>query len=167
MTCAICDHAKRSEIESALLNMDPTSSNMSVKAIAEHFGVKEQELKIHAMMHAPMGISDQDFDTNRESIVRGVKKREIEMLEQVANEYLVTLKNVGRKINSITSQSDDITFGKLISKSVADLYINTGAEIRQTVKAIADVDQLINGPKDGSASGVAALVKAIRGSKDD
>lgn len=168
MTCSICNHEERAAIENALLNMDPKSETMNVEAIAKHFDVKVQDLKIHAMMHTPLGVSDQDFQQSRESIVSGVRKKEIEMLEQVAQDYLVTLKNVGRRINMLADSSPkSMEFEKGITKAIADLYINTGAEIRQTVKAIADVEDQVNGPKNGSAAGMVALVNAIRGSKHD
>lgn len=166
MTCSICNHEDRASIENALLNMDPKSDSMNIEAIAKHFNVKVQDLKIHAMMHTPLGVSEEDFANSRESIVSGVRKKEVEMLEQVAQDYLVTLKNVGRRINMMANSGPNtMIFEKGITKAIADLYINTGAEIRQTVKAIADVEEQINGPKNGSAAGMAALVDAIRGSK--
>ena len=49
-------------------------------------------------------------------------------------------------------------------KQLVDLYLGVGKEIRDTVKAIVEMDQLLNGPKDENVTGLMALAEAIRGS---
>lgn len=166
MACKVCDSMRRAEIETALLNMDPNSDIHNLSAIAKEFNVPENDLKVHVLMHTPLGIKENDFENKQESIAYNAKVREVYILEQVANEYLVTLKNLGNRLNCMMAASsiEDLGFEKFVTKPVVDMYIGTGAEIRQTVKAMADVDRLVNGPKDGGASGLASLVDAIRNS---
>ena len=91
----------------------------------------------------------------------------MDTLEEVALEYLVTLKNVGRRINKYACEGEDsVRFEKLLTKPVSDLYLGLGSEIRQTMKAIADIDQLLNGPKTDNTSGLAALAAAITASSN-
>ena len=57
---------------------------------------------------------------------------------------------------------------KLI-KVILSLFLEdlgTGSELRNTIKVIADIDNMLNGPQDVGTSGLAALAKAIRGSKE-
>ena len=47
------------------------------------------------------------------------------------------------------------------TKPVVDLYIGSADGLRRTVQTIADVNQLLNGPKDDGLSGLGALAKAL------
>lgn len=161
MDCKICTHQQRAEIEYALLhgNTDPS---VSVEDIAKEFEVDANELRKHALFHTPLGFSEDDTD----SIAKKLKLRESDMLTEVALEYLVTLKGVGRRINKYVNEQDEsIRLEKLMSKPMVDLYLGLGAEVRQTVRAIADIDNILNGPKEDNTSGLAALAAAINGSK--
>lgn len=212
VTCKICNHEQRYDIESALLNIP---ENTPVKGeylslIADEHNIDLNALKVHALMHMairPMVSMDDDFphekrgsanddttDTTDEddvpiedfcehnqaviikpdgstSLATQMKLREAEMLMAVANEYLLTLKTVGRKINSISTKvnedqiDSDVAFARLITKPMVDLYIGAGKEIRETIKTIADVNQIINGKEDDSGSaGLKALAEALKAS---
>lgn len=108
----------------------------------------------------------------RESLTRKMKLREADMLAAVSNEYLVTLKAMGRRLNKLTAVSsidaedDDKQYAlsKMLTKPMVDLYIGLGGEIRQNVKVMAELDRMLNGPQDSTAGGLAALAQAIRGS---
>lgn len=186
--CKICSHPERAEIENAILSMTtaPVEERMTVEEIAKEFEVDLNELKMHALFHTPL-VSKQDVevveqsdatedasapDTSRESLTRKMKLREADMLATVSNEYLVTLKAMGRRLSKLTAVSsidpedDDKQFqlSKLLTKPMVDLYIGLGGEIRQNVKTMAELDRMLNGPQDSTAGGLVALAQAIRGS---
>lgn len=165
MACIVCSHDKRSEIENALLSISSDNKAVTLETIAQAYQVTTNDLKVHALMHAPMGYTERPEEDGDESIVRKLKLKEADMLSAVANEYMVTLKNVGRRINNLASKPDeDYLFERLMTKAVADLYIGLGGEIRATVKTMAELDSVLNGDS-GASTGLQALAEAIRGSK--
>lgn len=160
--CKICTHPQRAEIEAAILRISPTDPSVSMDSIAEEYGVEVTDIKKHALLHTALGMSPEDS----ESIARKLKLRESDMLTEVAVEYLVTLKGVGRRLNRYIAEGEDsVRFEKMLTKPVVDMYLGLGSEIRQTVKAIADIDHLMNGPKEDNTSGLAALAAAINASR--
>ena len=98
-----------------------------------------------------------------------MRLRETDVLNEVTNEYLITLKAMGRRINNLivikdNDEDQSYRMSKLLTRPVVDLYIGLGGEIRQTVKTIADIERAINGPQNDATSGLQALANAIRGS---
>lgn len=196
-SCRICNHPDRAEIENAILTMTadaPPNDENSIEAIAAQFNVPLDELKMHALFHTPL-VGDGDIeelrdaatltmtagDTEltevvkaapRDSLTRRMKLREADMLAAVGNEYLVTLKTMGRRINKLAQVSSidiedeekQLKLAKLLTKPMVDLYVGLGGEIRQTVKTMAELDRLLNGPEESATSGLVALAKAIQGS---
>ena len=79
---------------------------------------------------------------------------------------------MGRRINKLASVSTidvedaekETKLAKMLTKPMVDLYVGLGGEIRQNVKAMAEVDRMLNGPQDTSGNGLLALAEAIRGS---
>ena len=165
MNCTVCNHPQRVEIEQAILHISPDKPEITLDSISKEYDIPVADLKKHAILHCPLPI---DIDNEEvDSIVRKNKMREMDTLEEVALEYLVTLKNVGRRINKYACEGEDsVRFEKLLTKPVSDLYLGLGSEIRQTTKAIADIDQLLNGPKTDNTSGLAALAAAITASSN-
>ena len=53
-----------------------------------------------------------------------------------------------------------------INKSVVDLYLGAGAEIRNATDCLVKMNQAINGEDSSGLSALAGLVNAIRGDKD-
>lgn len=185
MLCKICSSPHRAEIENAILSMvadAPPSDVRSIESIAKHFEVPLEELKMHALFHTPLvGEADvtalkseepSEPEKPRESLTRKMKLREADMLAAVGNEYLVTLKAMGRRINKlaqvssidIEDQEKQLQLAKLLTKPMVDLYVGLGGEIRQTVKTMAEIDRMLNGPQDNLGGGLNALAAAIRGS---
>ena len=196
-SCTICNHSDRAEIENAILTMTadaPPNEQNSIEAIAEQYKVPLDELKMHALFHTPL-VGDGDVEAlhaeggicntpileagcdapkaePRDSLTRKMKLREADMLAAVGQEYLVTLKAMGRRINKLAQVSSidiedeekQLKLAKLLTKPIVDLYVGLGGEIRQTVKTMAELDRMLNGPEDNGASGLAALAAAIRGS---
>lgn len=201
-SCKICNHSDRAEIENAILTMTadaPPNEQNSIEKIAEQYKVPLDELKMHALFHTPL-VGDSDIEelhtgpgalvcdecgipgmehevaapraAPRDSLTRKMKLREADMLAAVGQEYLVTLKTMGRRINKLAQVSSidiedeekQLKLAKLLTKPMVDLYVGLGGEIRQTVKTMAELDRMLNGPEDNGASGLAALAAAIRGS---
>ena len=52
-----------------------------------------------------------------------------------------------------------------MTKGMVELYLGCGDNVRKTIKDIADINQILNGPKDDGLSGLGALAAAIAGSK--
>lgn len=184
--CTICNHPDRAEIENAILSMTD-GVKTSIEVIAEQYDVSLADLKMHALFHTPL-VGAEDIEelrdagdteqpevvgaTPRDSLTRRMKLREADLLAAVGNEYLVTMKTMGRRINKLAQVSEidiedndrQLKLAKLLTKPMVDLYVGLGGEIRQTVKTMAELDRLLNGPEDSATSGLVALAKAIQGS---
>lgn len=184
--CKICSHPERAEIENAILALT-TSGYGAIGDIATQYDVPLDELKMHAMFHTPL-VSDADIKAielrtgskesepeiepdrpRNDSLTRKMGLREASILAAVANEYLVTMKTMGRRINRMVQvapdeedQAKQLALAKMLTKPMVDLYIGMGSEIRQTVKTMGELDRMLNGPEDSANSGLAALAAAIR-----
>lgn len=160
MACKVCGHPDRMLIENALLGMSSENIEETLKAVAQEYNVTVNELKVHALMHAQMGVTTATSDST--SIARQLKLKEADILSSVVNEYMVTLKTVGRRINELAAHEN---FGRALSKPVVELYLGTGGEIRHAVRTLAELNTLLNGPETSNAGGLHALANAILMSK--
>lgn len=168
MACKVCEHARRADIEKAILSVP----EVTLEAIAEEFGLTVEDVKMHTLMHttapdyAPSARSAMDpepealEDSERPTIARQLKLREADMLLEVVDEYMVTLKTVGRQIQ-VLSEAEGMLFSKMLGKPVVDLYIGVGGEIRATVKTLAELNSILNGPENSAAQGLSALAAAL------
>ena len=179
--CSICSRSDRADIENAVLSIS-TDTGLTIEQIAEQYKCDLAELRTHALFHAPLvapydvvskdGESKDAPPEGKTSLARKLRLREADILATVNNEYLVTLKNMGRRINKLANSSSidiedaekAVALAKLLTKPMVDLYIGLGGEIRQNVKAMAEVDRMLNGPQESSNNGLQALADAIRGS---
>ena len=185
--CSICNSAYRADIENAILSMTSAATpeqRVSIEEIAAQFDVDIDALKAHALFHAPMvtrfdipQTTDEMEDVAEEpkagdSLTRRMKLHEADQLATVINEYMVTLKAMGRRINRLASTSTipaeeedkQYALAKLLTKPMVDLYLGLGGEIRQTCNTMADIDRKLNGPQETAGSGLTALAEAIRSS---
>lgn len=160
--CAICNHPHRMNIENALFKITPENAELTMSRIAQEYEVTEEALRAHALFHTSF-----NYEPNSDSIVRQIKMREADMLGAAAMEYMSTMQMVGQRIRGYATDSadEDIRFEKLLTKSVTDLYIGCGDGLKSTVKALADINQQLNGPKDDGSSGLAALAAALHASR--
>ena len=177
MPCEVCAHRLRADIENALLNMNSDNKHLTLKVIAEEYSVSVDSLKVHALMHAPVIIDRKDEElVAAPSIARQLKTREADMLISVAQEYIISLKAMGEKINSLVTdpcatdidgkiKDTDLRLAKLLTKPMVDLYLGLGGEVRATVKAISELDHAINGDSSDALTGLAALTEALKRSK--
>ena len=183
--CSICGRSDRADIENAILNIS-AESGLTVDKIAEQYQVDVSALRNHALFHTPLvapcdivvseTVADESqLPEGKTSLARKMKLREADILATMNNEYMVTLKAMGRRINRLASMSSidaedeakRVELAKLLTKPMVDLYIGLGGEIRQNVKAMAEVDRMLNGPQDSGSNGLMALADAIRGSGGD
>lgn len=162
-TCAVCMHPHREEIEMALLKMSPENSVEILEKCSEAFGVSIEDLQHHALFHTSF-----DCSSGSDSIVRQIKMREADMLAAMAADQLATVKAVGKRIRRFadTVDEEDVRFEKTLTKPMVDLYNGAGDGLRRTVQTLADVNQLLNGPKDEGLSGLAALAQVLHDSRN-
>lgn len=165
MTCSICNHPKRTEIEKACLLRNFGDTEVTLRDIAEEFELDLKDLQVHVLMHIPLEKSASESVEETQSIAGKIKMREADILRNVMEESYVTFKNIGSKINSIVAQHsvDNPTLVQ-ITKPLADLYLGTSQSIRDTADKLMKMDLMVNGEKDAGLSSVAALVSAIHGS---
>lgn len=161
MACPICSHPNRALIERAILNAPTTET---LEQLADQYHLSMADLQVHACMHSSLGVDTQYIE--KESIARQTERREVDMLLAAANEYMTTLQIVGGKIADAANKEDLVAFSRSVSKATVDLYLGAGGELRSLVKEIADINNMLNGPQDGSISGLQALANAIRGSQE-
>lgn len=165
MTCSICNHPRRADIEKACLLRSYGSTDVTLKDIAKEYDVDLKDLQVHVLMHIPLEEATTDDLTATNSIAGKIKLREADILRQVMEDSYVTFKNLSDKINRIvaTHSTDNPTFIQ-ITKPVTDLYLGTSQSIRDTADKLMKMDLMMNGEKDKGIEQVAALVSAIRGS---
>lgn len=166
--CKICSRKDRADIENAVLSIS-SENGLTVDSIAGYYECDINELKNHVLFHTPLLASSEQTEP---SLARKMKLREADILTTVSNEYLVTLKAMGRRINRLASVSTidiededkKLELTKYLTKPMVDLYVGLGGEIRQNVKALAEVDRMLNGPQENQNTGLFALAEAIKGS---
>lgn len=163
--CIVCKHVRRRDIESAILNIDVTKG-FSLESVSKEFNIPEAALRQHALFHSPMPVVlAEDNTPSAETLASKLKLREADMLVNVSNQYMNTLKVTGDKIHSmVVPGGDSILLAKTLTKPLVDLYVGLGSEIRKNAKTLAELDSLLNGPKDSASEGLRALAQAIHAS---
>lgn len=164
MTCKICAHKKRDEIEKAVLLRNYGDTNVTLRDIALEYKVDTKDLQVHTLMHMPLQENALETVEKNESLVGAIKRREADILKQVMEESYITFKNVGDKINAITSQhtTNNPTLIQL-TKPVVELYLGASQSIRDTADKLMKMNLMVNGEKDEGLASLANLVKVIRG----
>ena len=162
--CMICNHPQREAIEAGLFRMHPENSTAVLLSLAEAFDVPVEELQKHALFHTSF-----DCSPTGDSIVRQIKMKEADMLASVALDQLETIKSVGKRMRGHikNSNEDDLKFENVLTKPVVDLYVGASDSLRKNIQTIADINNLLNGPKDNGLAGLNALAQALHGSRSD
>ncbi len=161
--CPICKDPRRPQIEAAMLD------GMTNQQIAVLFGVTANAVRHHKITCASytMPVSEFDLEVQRElqkhisespeavealegfkrpaSLQDALKLREADLVAETMKEHMVTFKMLGSKIKGIINdmgdeEGDYKARGKL-SKTICELYTQTGAEIRQCAKTLADMQK--------------------------
>ncbi len=165
--CPICKHSNRDDIEAVLYRVTPKNSDEILQKLADTYDIDIEALQSHAMFHAAMDLSPTGEET---SIVRQLKLRETDMLAQCAKDYADTMSLIGSRIRAKARNEadadglEDTRFERSMTKSLVELYLGCGDNVRKTVKDIAEINQTLNGPKDEGLSGLGALAAAISNS---
>lgn len=168
--CNVCSHPHREEIENALYKMNSKNANKILAKISEEYDVSIEDLQKHALFHTPiMGDPQGDSeDEIHDSIVRQIKMREADVLSAIVLDQATTVKVLGKRIRRFATSSDeeDIRFEKTLTKPIVDLYNGASDGLRKNIQTLADLNQLINGPKDDGLSGLSALAQVLAASRD-
>lgn len=165
MTCSICNHPKRAEIEKACLLRNFGDTEVTLKDIAKEFGVDHRDLQVHVLMHQALGEENESDAEKVTSIADKIKMREADILQQVMEESLTTFKNLSAKINRIVSvHTIENPTMQQITKSMTDLYLGTSQSIRDTADKLCKMNLMLNGEDDKGLQQIATLVEAIHGS---
>ena len=158
--CTVCAHALRENIERALFRAakNKEQGGFTLEQIAEEFDVDVQDLQRHAMFHSSLNSED--------SLIRQIHMREADLLAETVMDNALTMKAVGARLRDSMNDGDpdSMQFERRASKSVVDLYVGASEGVRKGVAAIADINQLLNGPKDDGLSGLTALANVLHGS---
>lgn len=164
MTCSICNHPKRAEIERACLLRDFGDTEVTLRDIAREYKVDLKDLQVHVLMHLPLEEANAQNANTAESIAGEIRRREADILRQVMEDSYVTFKNIGSKINAIVAQHSTAspTFVQ-ITKPLTDLYLGASQSIRDTAEKLMKMNIVVNGEKDEGLSALANLVSVIRG----
>lgn len=158
--CTVCDHAYREKIERALFRAakNKEQGGLTLEQISEEFEVSVGDLQRHALFHSALGAED--------SLIRQIHMREADILAETIMDNALTMKAVGARLRDSMKDDDpdSVQFERRASKSVVDLYVGASDGVRKGVAAIADINQLLNGPKDDGLSGLTALANVLHGS---
>lgn len=165
MTCSICNHPKRAEIEKACLLRNFGDTEVSLRDIAKEFDVDLKDLQVHVLMHMPLEIKATEEVEGVESIANKIKMREATILKQTMEESYITFKNLGDKLNAIIAQhtTSEPTLVQ-ITKPLTDLYLGTSQSIRETADKLLKMNLTLNGEADKGLGSIVSLIDAIKGS---
>ena len=158
--CTVCGHALRENIERVLFRAakNKEQGGLTLEQISAEFDVPVEDLRRHAIFHSALGSED--------SLVRQIHMREADLLAETVMDNAMTMKAVGARLRDSMNDNDpdSVQFERRASKSVVDLYVGASEGVRKGVAAIADINQLLNGPKDDGLSGLTALANVLHGS---
>ena len=158
--CTVCGHALRENIERVLFRAvkNKEQDGLTLEQISAEFDVPVEDLRRHAIFHSALGSED--------SLVRQIHMREADLLAETVMDNAMTMKAVGARLRDSMNDGDpdSVQFERRASKSVVDLYVGASEGVRKGVAAIADINQLLNGPKDDGLSGLTALANVLHGS---
>lgn len=157
--CPICESNHRHSIETAMLDGKPIEQvYMNYKQSIPKLTM--DQLKIHAVCHFKTPVSD-----NGESIATKLAFSEAQTLTTSCNEYMATLQRLGQVIDKKLTdvENGDSTAQQALSKSLVDLYLGTGNQIRETVKLLTDAYKDMNAEDSDSRnkSGLKMLSGAL------
>ncbi len=144
-----------------VLNFSIESEEAIGKAFEQKAGIKQED--------DAKGSSDTDdipklSSRNRKRLADKVDVRESDMLLTAANEHLVMLKTLSRRLNrlAISNDKDDIRFERVINGPIVNLYLGASSELRASIDGLAKLNAMINGTEENGASGIVALAEALK-----
>lgn len=163
-SCPICNHPDRHMIEQDLFD------GVSLEDIIINYGKEtahsftKDQLRIHSVCHIKMPSTGTE-----DSLANKLSLKETDMLVVACNEYMATLQRLGKVING---KLDQIERGEAetrseFTKPMVDLYLGTGTQIRDTVKAMSETYATMHGDDvNVSRSGLSILSSALDRSRE-
>lgn len=165
VVCSVCNHPRRAQIERYILNMCDRGEDVDLAVVADRWGLNLDDLKNHIILHSSLGInSNGNKVPKHQTLAQKIGVREADILLEVANEYMLTLRALGNELSDRIADKDEPIF-RTLTKPVTDMYLGLGSEVRATVKTVGELNAMVNGPADNGASGLEAIASAIRQSQ--
>lgn len=162
MTCRICNHPKRKEIEDKLMSVRGTEElDAVIDEVSKEYKLSKIDLKVHLTLHCSVLEEAKDAA----SMADKIKMNEADTLRETIKNYLVTLTNTGTKLNDILEEGDDAQTLRMIQKPIVDLYLGCGAEIRGTVESLIKLNAAVNGNESTATNSLRLLVETLDKSK--
>lgn len=158
MTCRLCSHPKRAEIEDKLMSARGTEElDTVIDQVSKEYKLSKIDLKVHMTLHCTVMEDAKDAV----SMADKIKMNEADTLRETIKNYLVTLTNTGTKLNDILEDGDDAQTLRMIQKPIVDLYLGCGAEIRGTVEALIKLNAAVNGNESTATNSLRLLVETL------
>lgn len=175
MACKICIHDQRTEIEQALStrSLVVDGERESMKDIAARFGVKEQELQIHALTHKfliPQSyqptVSPTKEQSKPASFTDAIEYREAYRLREVLADNMATMQKTGEVIRKAANDHDSETNPSLyqVPKQIVELYKFCSENAMDAVEKLARINNLIGNDQDDGTKALGQLALAIQSS---
>lgn len=162
MTCRICSHPKRAEIEDKLMSARGTEElDTVIDQVSKEYKLSKIDLKVHMTLHCTVMEDAKDAV----SMADKIKMNEADTLRETIKNYLVTLTNTGTKLNDILEDGDDAQTLRMIQKPIVDLYLGCGAEIRGTVEALIKLNAAVNGNESTATNSLRLLIETLNKSR--
>ena len=165
VVCSVCNHPRRAQIERYILNMCDRGEDVDLAVVADRWGLNLDDLKNHIILHSSLGLSSLGSKLPKhQTLAQKIGVREADILLEVANEYMLTLRALGNELSDRIADKDEPIF-RTLTKPVTDMYLGLGSEVRATIKTVGELNAMVNGPADNGASGLEAIASAIRQSQ--
>ena len=165
VVCSVCNHPRRAQIERYILNMCDRGEDVDLAVVADRWGLNLDDLKNHIILHSSLGLSSFGNKLPKhQTLAQKIGVREADILLEVANEYMLTLRALGNELSDRIADKDEPIF-RTLTKPVTDMYLGLGSEVRATIKTVGELNAMVNGPADNGASGLEAIANAIRQSQ--
>ncbi len=160
-SCEICTHPYKARIEAAMLDGMPDAH------IASLFELPISQVRRHKHKCASYTMTTDEFDkavlaelqrVNTPEAIEAIEHfkrpasiqdalsiREADLVAGAMKDYMVTVKQLGDRIQTIIGAMDTeegmYQARGLLSKSICDLYVQAGAEVRQCAKTLSDMQK--------------------------
>ena len=168
--CKICNISSSEavkSIEAALNSSNGHLSPQKLREIAEEFpafkdailSITESDIEMHYNFHMVVTKNHEEND----SVAKDVGKDEADTLYQLLGQQAATMTLLTKKINTAIQEHDGGAATLSINPTTAQFYKDLGTSMRETVKAISDLNVSLNGKKDGALEGLKALAMALHG----
>lgn len=184
MECRICKINNKDmlrEIESKLEQSGGILSSKDKKELTEKYideesfklinSLTDDECEIHLNFHmspdyeVPLAVSPAKNETTS-SLTKDINKDEATVLYKLMTTQAATFNLITNKINKEIKDADSLQELGLPNNFLA-LYKDTAQSIRDTAKAIKEINADINGSKSGALEGLKALANALKSDDDE